>query len=275
MSAALIEQIKASPLLPEIIQAGQAELLREQALRVKFHNDITPEHKREFINGEVIMHTPALNRHLRATKRLFQLMSAHCLTRRCGEVHVEKAMTSLPRNDYEPDICSFGIAKASLITPDTLRFPFPTSSLRCSRRPPRRGIVGSSSPITPATACVSIGSWMRWRRRWSFIGSKEPRIRLSPASRMGGSSVKRFLVLTSLSRRFLTTRPISPPCAPRWVSRRWHEAPCALRFQSPLARLKHCAPGAVLYTDPAAPKPSAPLRHGYNTTSVFRAASGA
>ncbi len=125
MSASLLEQVKASPLLPEIIQEAQAELLREHALRVKFYNDITPEHKWEFINGEVIMHSPALNRHLMATKRLFQLMSVHCLARKCGEVHVEKAMTSFPRNDYEPDISFFGIAKASLITPDTLKFPIP------------------------------------------------------------------------------------------------------------------------------------------------------
>lgn len=125
MSASLLEQIKASPLLPEIIQEGQAELLREHALRVKFYNDITPEHKWEFINGEVIMHSPALNRHLMAMKRLFRLMDGHCFTRGCGEVHVEKAMTSFPRNDYEPDIIFFGIAKASLITPDTLKFPIP------------------------------------------------------------------------------------------------------------------------------------------------------
>ena len=125
MSASLLEQIKASPLLPEIIQEAQAELAREHALRVKFYNDITPEHKWEFINGEVIMHSPALNRHLLATRRLFSIMLTHCLAHKCGEVHVEKAMTSFPRNDYEPDISFFGLAKASLITPDTLRFPVP------------------------------------------------------------------------------------------------------------------------------------------------------
>ena len=125
MSATLIEQIKASPLLPEIIQAGQAELLREHTLRLKFYNDITPEHKWEFINGEVIMHSPALNRHLMATRRLFSVMHGHCLANQCGEVHVEKAMVSFPRNDYEPDIVFFGLAKTSFITPDTLRFPIP------------------------------------------------------------------------------------------------------------------------------------------------------
>ncbi len=117
--------MKASPLLPEIVQEAQAELLRERALREKFYNDITPEHKWEFINGKVIMHSPALNRHLMATKRLFRLMDAHCLTRNCGEVHVEKAMTSFPRNDYEPDICFFGTAKAAALMPDTLKFPVP------------------------------------------------------------------------------------------------------------------------------------------------------
>jgi hypothetical protein len=47
--------MKASPLLPEIVQEAQAELLRERALREKFYNDITPEHKWEFINGKVIL----------------------------------------------------------------------------------------------------------------------------------------------------------------------------------------------------------------------------
>jgi Uma2 family endonuclease len=125
MSTTLLEQIKASPLLPEILQEGRAALLREQALRQKFYSDITPEQKWEFINGEVIMHSPALNRHLMATKRLFRLMDAYCLSNQLGEVHVEKAMTSFPRNDYEPDICFFGLVKAALIMPDTLKFPVP------------------------------------------------------------------------------------------------------------------------------------------------------
>jgi Uma2 family endonuclease len=125
MSAALIEQVMASPLLPEIVQAAQAKMVSEQKLRLKFYNDITPEHKWEFINGEVIMHSPALNRHLRATRRLFQVVALHCQIHQCGEAHMEKAMTSFPRNDYEPDVCFFGLAKAALIHPDTLRFPVP------------------------------------------------------------------------------------------------------------------------------------------------------
>ena len=34
-------------------------------------------------------------------------------------------MVSLTRNDYEPDICFFGVAKAAQLTPDQMRFPVP------------------------------------------------------------------------------------------------------------------------------------------------------
>ena len=120
-----MDQIKASPLLPEIIQEGRTALMAEHEQRVRFYNQIPPEVKWEFINGEVVKHLPALNRHLLATKRLGLLMDVYCLARRCGEVYMQSAMTSFPRNDYEPDITFFGVAKASLITPDTLRFPVP------------------------------------------------------------------------------------------------------------------------------------------------------
>jgi Uma2 family endonuclease len=125
MGTPLLEQLISSPLLPEILQEGHARMQREHALRLKFYQDITPEHKWEFINGEVIMHSPALNRHLMATKRLFKLMDAFSEVHQCGVVHMEKAMTVFPRNDYEPDIVFFGIAKAAQLTPDTLKFPVP------------------------------------------------------------------------------------------------------------------------------------------------------
>ena len=114
-----------SPVLPEILQEVEVAWAREQKLRQKFYQDITPEHKWEFIQGEVIMHSPAANRHLMATKRLMALMDTYVRVRQLGLVHSEKAMTSFPRNDYEPDVLFLGLAKASLIDPDTLRFPIP------------------------------------------------------------------------------------------------------------------------------------------------------
>lgn len=125
MSASLFHAMLESPVLPELIAQAQHALANEQKLRHKFYADITPEQKWEFIQGEVIMHSPALNRHLMATKRLYELMSAHVRVNGLGIVHIEKAMTCFPRNDYEPDVMFFGTAKLGLISPDTLRFPIP------------------------------------------------------------------------------------------------------------------------------------------------------
>lgn len=114
-----------SPVLPELIQEAQRALGREQRLREKFYADVTPEQKWEFIQGEVVMHSPALARHTMAMQRLYDLLRAYTRLRKLGAVYVEKAMTVFPRNDYEPDVCFFGPAKSALISPDTLKFPIP------------------------------------------------------------------------------------------------------------------------------------------------------
>ncbi len=125
MKSAVLTALLASPALPELIHEAKVAWEREQKLREKFRADITPEHKWEFIQGEVIMHSPALNRHLLATQRFFSVLNAYVTTRRCGEVRIEKALTVFPRNDYEPDVVFFGPAKQPLICPDTLLFPIP------------------------------------------------------------------------------------------------------------------------------------------------------
>ena len=42
-----------------------------------------------------------------------------------GEVFTEKALICLTRNDYEPDVCFFGNAKASAFNGETMQFPAP------------------------------------------------------------------------------------------------------------------------------------------------------
>ena len=125
MSAAILRTLLESPALPELVEAANRALAKEQQLRQKFHADITPEHKWEFIQGEVIMHSPALNRHLLASKYLFATMDAYVRVKKLGVVHLEKAMTCFPRNDYEPDITFFGLARSLLLGLDTLKFPVP------------------------------------------------------------------------------------------------------------------------------------------------------
>jgi Uma2 family endonuclease len=125
MDSQLLDRLLASPLLPEILQEGQRQLGREKRMREKFYRDITPEHKWEFIQGQVIMHSPALNRHIMATQNLASLMLTWVRVKNCGAVQVEKALCVFPRNDYEPDIVFFGLAKSALPGPDTLHFPVP------------------------------------------------------------------------------------------------------------------------------------------------------
>ncbi|GEP42565.1 Uma2 family endonuclease [Brevifollis gellanilyticus] len=125
MTSPLLDALIGSPILPELIQEAQRVFEKERLLREKFYADITPEHKWEFIQGEVVMHSPALNRHPMATKRLFKLLDSHVQVLNLGLVHMEKAMTCFPRNDYEPDIMFFGLVKFALIHADTLKFPIP------------------------------------------------------------------------------------------------------------------------------------------------------
>jgi Uma2 family endonuclease len=125
MNSPILQPLLDSPVLPELLEEAHKAWAREQKLRQKFYADITPEHKWEFIQGEVIMHSPALNRHLMATKRLFRIMDAYVSLKNLGVAHTEKAMTRFPRNDYEPDISFFGLTKAQITSPDTLQFPIP------------------------------------------------------------------------------------------------------------------------------------------------------
>lgn len=81
--------------------------------------------KAEFINGEVVVHSPALERHNAAFLRLGMLLNAFVDDRGMGMVRVEKALIELSRNSYEPDIVFFANEKAAIIEPDQLYYPAP------------------------------------------------------------------------------------------------------------------------------------------------------
>ena len=124
-SASALEELLHSPRLPEYAELIRQRLADEQIRRERFYSEMTDELKTEFISGEVIMHSPARNRHLVASGHLFVLLHSWVSSSRIGLVHVEKALCVFNRNDYEPDIVYFGSDKAQQITPDTLRFPVP------------------------------------------------------------------------------------------------------------------------------------------------------
>jgi Uma2 family endonuclease len=114
-----------SPTLPRHVEHLRRVLADEAARRARFVDEIQPHEKGEFINGEVIMASPALHRHNLVSSRLVNLLGAYIRDRGLGVLVFEKAMVSLTRNDYEPDIAFFDRDTAAELTGDTLRYPAP------------------------------------------------------------------------------------------------------------------------------------------------------
>lgn len=121
----LIQPIRHSPQLPLLVDRLTQQLQAERDARERFYDEMTPEQKIEFIDGEVLLHSPARNRHLDATLNAAKLIHTFVARHRLGTVKTEKCLCVFPRNDYEPDIVFFGPEKTSLFQPETMKFPVP------------------------------------------------------------------------------------------------------------------------------------------------------
>ncbi|MGK0187624.1 MAG: Uma2 family endonuclease [Verrucomicrobiales bacterium] len=121
----LLEPLRHSPQLVEVVDALQAQIAQERDRRASFYEEMTPDQKVEFVDGEVILHSPAKNRHLDATRNILMLLTPFVQMNDLGEVKSEKCLCVFPRNDYEPDIVFFSKAKATSLQPDTMKFPIP------------------------------------------------------------------------------------------------------------------------------------------------------
>jgi Uma2 family endonuclease len=121
----LAAQILESPTAPQIILQVQAILNDEKNRRRAFYEWMDEDMKTEFINGEIVVHSPAFDKHNSVVMFLSTLLNAFVNERDIGQVRVEKALVELTRNSYEPDICYFGPEKAATITPEMLYYPAP------------------------------------------------------------------------------------------------------------------------------------------------------
>ncbi|MEM9664677.1 MAG: Uma2 family endonuclease [Bacteroidota bacterium] len=123
--SAALQDILASPGAVRLHAQLSRELEDEAMRRAAFLDAITPDDKAEFINGHVIMHSPAHARHNQAVGNLYTLLRLHVTQLDLGLVGVEKWLVSLTRNDYEPDVCFWPRTVADRFTPDQMRFPAP------------------------------------------------------------------------------------------------------------------------------------------------------
>jgi Uma2 family endonuclease len=121
----LVAELLQDPALPGKIEFLEKAMASERRLRERFYEEIAEDEKAEFINGTVVMHSPAKDRHLAVRDSLHELLRTFCRVHQLGIVRGEKALCTFPRNDYEPDVVFFGLAKAALIEPATMKFPIP------------------------------------------------------------------------------------------------------------------------------------------------------
>lgn len=114
-----------SPCLPDIVATLSDRLHTESIARTRFRDEMSDDQKVEFVDGEIVMHSPARNRHLRAKYNISTLLGTHVRVYSLGEVRDEKCLCVFPRNDYEPDVVFFAPAKAAAFEPETMLFPVP------------------------------------------------------------------------------------------------------------------------------------------------------
>ncbi len=120
-----VEKILASPDAPQQVNRLYTALEEEKKRRQEFRQWITPAVKAEFINGEVILHSPVKKRHFSVTDLLSSLLSFYVRIHKLGRVATEKAMIALTRNDYEPDLVFFKKEKYDTFSDDQMLFPPP------------------------------------------------------------------------------------------------------------------------------------------------------
>jgi Uma2 family endonuclease len=121
----LIEAILDSPDAPFLVAQLQSKLEEELRRRQQFYADIDDDVKAEFINGEIVIHSPVKKEHTDAVGFLYQLLSPFTRLAQLGYVGYEKVMTALTRNDYEPDIVFFDAAKAANFEKGHWKYPPP------------------------------------------------------------------------------------------------------------------------------------------------------
>jgi Uma2 family endonuclease len=120
-----IQPLLRSPLLPEIVASLEATLREERERRQRFYEQLRDDQKAEFVDGQVVLHSPARDKHIAVRQNLERLLGTYVGLRGVGKVRSENCLCVFPRNDYEPDVVFFGVDKARALTDDTMKFPIP------------------------------------------------------------------------------------------------------------------------------------------------------
>lgn len=125
MTPISVERILEMPHAAILAEQIKSALEIEREKRLHFYETIEEDKKMEFINGEIIFHSPAKLRHVSSVTLLAKLLHTFVTKNQLGYVGTEKMLISLTRNDYEPDVCFFSSEKAKNFKSTQMQFPAP------------------------------------------------------------------------------------------------------------------------------------------------------
>lgn len=125
MDSKYVKTILERPDARLIIDKINEALIAEELKRREFYEWLDEDKKAEFVNGQIIVHSPVLKRHTDATKYLTILLSTYVDLKNLGYVGFEKCLIRLTRNDYEPDVCFFTSEKSKDFNQEHKFYPAP------------------------------------------------------------------------------------------------------------------------------------------------------
>lgn len=117
----ILKSTNPKALIDELNQIWEAE----QQKRHAFWADIDENVKAEFIEGEIIYHSPVYRRHWKVSTNLLGALIPYTQKHNLGEIGAEKVIIRCTRNDYEPDICFWKKEISDTFTPRQSAFPPP------------------------------------------------------------------------------------------------------------------------------------------------------
>ncbi|CAH0999492.1 hypothetical protein LEM8419_00792 [Neolewinella maritima] len=121
----LVNELLDHPNPAGILREVEQVLASERVAREKFRAWLRPDIKAEFINGEIVVHSPALRQHNQTVKYISFMLEDYTSKYDLGEVAIEKALVALERNDFEPDICFWHKETADTFSDKLMYYPAP------------------------------------------------------------------------------------------------------------------------------------------------------
>jgi Uma2 family endonuclease len=121
----ILKPILKSPLLPDYVAQLSSYLQVEAKRRKAFYNWLDEDTRAEFIDGEIIIHSPAREVHSLALDNLGEQIKAFVVKNNLGLVRKEQALVRMKRSDVMPDLLFFENEKAKHIKLNTKLYPIP------------------------------------------------------------------------------------------------------------------------------------------------------